>query len=214
MAETTPIAHWDARFAGEGYLFGTEPAEFLRREAGRLPPGSEVLSLADGEGRNSVYLAGLGHRVVALEHSGVAIAKARALAAARGVALTHLQADLTAFDWPEAAFDVVAGIFLQFAPPPVRARIHAGIARALRPGGLVMLHGYAPRQIGYGTGGPSAVENLYTPEGLAADFAGWPVLLAADYDRDLAEGSRHVGRSALIDFVARKPALAAGGAAG
>lgn len=208
MADLPPPSFWDERFAGEDYLFGKAPADFLQREAGRLPPGARILSLADGEGRNSVHLAALGHRVTALEYSPVAIAKARALAQARGVTLDHLQADISGFDWPEAAFDAVVGIFLQFAPPPLRRRIHAGLARSLKPGGIVMLHGYAPRQIGYGTGGPRDVANLYTLPGLAEDFAGWQVLHAADYDADLAEGTRHVGRSALVDFIARKPALA------
>lgn len=199
------LARWDALYAGKEYLFGTAPAAFLAREAGRIAPGARVLSMADGEGRNSVHLAALGHRVTALEMSGVAIAKAADLAAARGVAVTHLRADLTDWQWPEAAFEAVVGIFVQFAPAAVRARIHAGIAQAVVPGGLVMLHGYAPRQIGYGTGGPPVVENLYTLQGLAADFPGWEVLHSADYDADLDEGSRHVGCSALIDFIARRP---------
>ncbi len=208
MADLPPPSFWDERFAGEDYLFGTAPADFLLREAGRLPPGARILSLADGEGRNSVHLAALGHHVTALEYSPVAIAKARTLAATRGVTVDHVQADIADFGWPEAALDAVVGIFLQFAPPPLRSRIHAGAARSLKPGGMVMLHGYAPRQIGYGTGGPRDVANLYTLPELTGDFPGWQILQAADYDADLAEGTRHVGRSALVDFIARKPALA------
>lgn len=196
---------WDQRYDRPDYVFGTEPADFLRREAGRLAPGSDVLCIADGEGRNSVYLAGLGHRVVAMDPSEVALGKARALAEARGVAVTQRLAGVEEWDWTPEAFDAIAGIFIQFAGPDLRAAIHDGIARTLRPGGLVMLHGYAPRQIGFGTGGPRTVENLYTLDALATDFAGWEVLVAADYDADLAEGTQHVGRSALVDFVARKP---------
>lgn len=195
---------WDKRYAEPGYLFGTEPAAFLAREAGVIAPGARVLCLADGEGRNSVYLAGLGLDVVAMEASGVALGKARALAEQRGVAVEFRQSGIEDWDWDQP-FDAVVGVFIQFAPPAMRQAIHQGIARALVPGGLVLLHGYAPRQIGYGTGGPPMVENLYTLDGLRADFPGWQVLRAEDYDADLAEGTRHVGKSALIDFIARKP---------
>ncbi|MDT8855315.1 methyltransferase domain-containing protein [Paracoccaceae bacterium Fryx2] len=197
---------WDQRYAGDGYLFGTDPAAFLLRVAPLLPPAARVLSLADGEGRNSVWLAGQGHRVTALEASGVALAKARALAAARGVTVGFVQGDIAGWDWAGHPCDAVLGVFIQFADPALRAQIHAGIARAVVPGGLVLLHGYAPRQIANGTGGPRAVENLYTLDALRADFPGWQVLLAEDYDADISEGTGHCGRSALIDFVARRPA--------
>ncbi|MCF8510775.1 MAG: methyltransferase domain-containing protein [Rhodobacteraceae bacterium] len=200
---------WDERYAGKDYLFGTEPAAFLAREAAVLPPRCRVLSLADGEGRNSVYLAGLGHRVTAMEASSVALQKARALADARGVEVDFQPATIEAWDWAQP-FEAVLGIFIQFAPPALRKAIHAGIAQAVAPGGLVLLHGYAPRQIANGTGGPRAVENLYDLAELAGDFPGWQVVRAADYDADLSEGHGHSGQSALIDFIARRPVLAAG----
>jgi len=100
----------------------------------------------------------------------------------------------------------VAAIFIQFAGPEGRQAIFEGIARTLAPGGVLLLHGYAPRQIGYGTGGPPHVENLYTLDLLHASFPGWDVLHEADYDAEIDEGRAHSGRSALIDFVARKPA--------
>ncbi|MBN2631664.1 MAG: class I SAM-dependent methyltransferase [Rhodobacteraceae bacterium] len=199
---------WDDRFRGEGYLYGTDPAGFVAAQAGVLPPAARVLSVADGEGRNSTYLAGLGHKVTAIDASSVALDKARALAATRNVAVDFAQVDILAWDWPEAAFDAVLGVFIQFLPPGPRAGLHRNLARAVRPGGLVLLHGYAPRQVGYGTGGPSQVENLYTLAALRADFAGWDVLHAEDYDATLREGHGHNGSSALIDFIARRPATA------
>ncbi len=199
------MTRWDERFAGRDYLFGTEPAAFLRRAAPQLAPGSRVLCLADGEGRNSVWLAGLGHRVTAMEASAVALAKAAALAADRGVAVERRQEAIETWDWSQP-YDAILGIFIQFADPALRSAIHAGMRQSLVPGGLALLHGYAPRQVGYGTGGPSAEENLYRLEDLRADFAGWEVLMAEDRDAEIAEGSGHVGRSALVDFIARKPA--------
>jgi len=195
---------WDERYAGEDYAFGTEPAAFLAREARRLAKGQAALMLADGEGRNSVYLAGRGLKVTAMDASARGLEKARALAAARGVAVAFQRADILDWDWDARAYDAVIGIFMQFLAPPERARVFAGIARAVAPGGLVMLHGYAPRQIAHGTGGPKAPENLYTFELLRGAFPGWEVLALRDYEAELDEGSRHVGRSALIDFVARK----------
>ncbi|MBK5926199.1 class I SAM-dependent methyltransferase [Rhodobaculum claviforme] len=196
---------WDARYGAPGYLFGTEPAAFLRRHGGRLAPGARVLSVADGEGRNAVWLARQGHAVTAFDASSVALDKARLLAAEAGVTVAFHHAGVEDWDWRPAAFDAVVAVFVQFAPPPLRARMFEGMARTLRPGGLLLLHGYAPRQIGYGTGGPGAVENLYTLPMLCDAFAGWQVPHAADHDADLAEGTGHAGRSALVDFVALKP---------
>ena len=186
-------------------MFGTEPAAFVARWAGEIPAGARVLSVAEGEGRNAVHLALRGARVTAVDGSAAALAKARRLAAERGATVAFHEADLATWDWSPEAFDVVLGVFFQFAPPPLRAAIFAGMARTLVPGGLLLLHGYAPRQAGYGTGGPRAVENLWTLDLLEAAFPGFRVIHAADYDAVIAEGQGHSGRSALIDFVARKP---------
>lgn len=196
---------WDARYAAEWYLFGTEPAAFVAREAERLPAGSEVLCVADGEGRNSVYLAGLGHDVTAFDPSAVALEKARALANARDVTVAVRQAGVEDWDWSRK-FDVVVGVFIQFAPPAMRAELFAGMARAVRPGGLLLLHGYAPRQVDYGTGGPPDAQNMYTEALLREAFKEFEILYLADYDADIEEGAGHSGRSALVDLVARKPA--------
>lgn len=195
---------WNDRYATEDYLFGTDPADFLRREASRLPPGSRVLCVADGEGRNSVHLAGLGHDVTAFDLSPNAVAKARRLAESAGVTVDFHVAGLDDWDWSRS-FDAVAAIFIQFVGPDARADLFHHIAQAVRPGGLLLLHGYAPRQVGYGTGGPPHVENMYELPLLRDAFAGWEVLLAEDYDAVIAEGRGHSGMSGLIDFIARKP---------
>jgi SAM-dependent methyltransferase len=196
---------WNERFSGDDYLFGTEPADFVMRHATRLAPAQSVLSVADGEGRNSVYLAGLGHRVTAMDGSEMGVAKAQRLAVERDVTVDFYVADIATWDWAATAYNAVLGVFIQFASPPMRADIFAGMKAALRPGGLLLLHGYTPEQLGYGTGGPRAIENFYTPELLSAAFADFEILHLKAYEAEISEGAGHKGRSALIDLVARKP---------
>lgn len=195
---------WNERYAGDDYLFGTMPADFLPRAAEWLTPDATVLAIADGEGRNSVWLAAEGLRVTAFDSAPNAIAKARKLAAERGVEVAFHLSDLDGWDWSRK-FDVVAGIFIQFVGPADRAALFERIDAALRPGGLLLLHGYAPRQVDYKTGGPPDPANMYTLDLLRAAFAGYGVLRAEDFDAEVDEGRGHSGRSALIDFVARKP---------
>jgi SAM-dependent methyltransferase len=195
---------WNSRYAGEDYLFGRAPAAFLVAQAHRIPAGSRVLSVADGEGRNAVHLARLGHEVTAFDLSPNAIAKARTLAAEARVDVDFRVSTLEDWDW-SAPVDALVAVFIQFLPPEDREAAFSRFAGAVRPGGLILLHGYAPRQVGYGTGGPKAVENMYTEGMLSSAFAGWEVLHSADYDAEIDEGTAHSGRSALVDFVARKP---------
>ncbi len=196
---------WDERFAREGYLFGKAPNDFLKSQADLFEPGQMVLSVADGEGRNSVFLAGLGAHVTALEYSPVALEKARRLAEERGVDVDYIQQDV--LDWrPEAdAYDVVVAIFVQFAPPADRTVLFENMKSAVRPGGLLVMQGYRPEQIHNGTGGPPRAENMYTREILTDAFADFDIELLDEYDKVIEEGSGHAGVSALIDLVARKP---------
>jgi SAM-dependent methyltransferase len=196
---------WNGRFSTETYVFGTRPAAFVVDNAHVIPAGSRVLLPADGEGRNSVYLAEQGHQVVATDIAEAGIAKARKLAEARGVSVDFRHVDLHLWQWPRAAFDAVVAVFIQFAPPAFRDEIFAGMKQAVRPGGVLLLHGYTPKQLDFRTGGPSAVEQLYTPDLLRASFSDWEILRLEDGVRDLDEGEGHKGPSAVIDLVARRP---------
>ena len=202
---------WNTRYrdAGDDYLFGTEPNRFLVHRAALLRNGRTAVSVADGEGRNSVWLAEQGLDVTAVEISPIAVEKARRLAAGRNQAIRFLVADMLAPDWPPAdmqkAFDWVIGIFIQFVGAAERTRQIAAMKQLARPGGRVLLHGYTPQQLVYATGGPSTLENLYTREILLDAFADWEIEELVDYEDDIAEGMGHKGRSALIGLVARKP---------
>lgn len=196
---------WDRRFQGEDYHFGTEPNAFLASQAFRLHPGMKALAVADGEGRNGVWLAERGLDVVAMDASTVGLAKARDLAVRRGVRLTTIHADMAGWSWEADAFDVVAAIFVQFAPPPLRQTMFEGFHKTVKPGGLLIMQGYRVEQLGYGTGGPKLAEHLYTRGLLETSFRNWEILHLHEHDSAITEGEGHSGMSALIDLVARKP---------
>lgn len=196
---------WDERYSRPDYLFGTEPAAFLTDHADFLVPGARALAVADGEGRNSVFMASRGLAVTAMDASAIGLEKARALAKARGQKVDFVEADIAHWDWTPERFDLVAAIFIQFMGPDLRDAVFAGLKRTLKPGGVLLLHGYTPKQIEYGTGGPGRVENLYTPEMLDRAFGDLDILRLEAYDRRIEEGAGHSGISALVDLVARKP---------
>lgn len=198
-------ATWNKRFENDAYIFGLEPNEYLREHAGLLTPGSRVLCVADGEGRNSVWLARQGLRVDAFDISPVGVAKARALAARAEVSVDFSVADCDQWPWPAAAFDAVAAIFVQFADPAMRERMFANIIRTLKPGGLLVLQGYTPKQLDYKTGGPPILSHLYTAELLRSAFASLQIVELREYEAELTEGTQHHGHSALIGMIARKP---------
>jgi SAM-dependent methyltransferase len=195
------LERWNGRYAPDSYLFGTAPNAFLAAQRARLPKHGRALSIADGEGRNGVWLAEQGLDVVSMDFSPVAQAKARALAAQRGVTITTEQVDLANWDWPADAFDVIVVIFAQ---PLEKTALFTGIRRALKPGGLLLLEGYPPKQLEYGTGGPGEVERLYTRADLEAGFGSFSKVDIAEYDAEIYEGDGHGGMSALIDLVGVK----------
>ena len=199
---------WSERYeaAGKRYLFGTEPSQFLRsRQSFLPPPGARIWSVADGEGRNSVWLAQQGYEVTATDIATAGLDKARKLAADRHVAVQFMEADAVAGPPDIEAFDAVVAVFVQFVGPEDRPALFDSLQRAIRPGGLLLLHGYTPAQLGYGTGGPSAVENLYTEPMLRDAFCALELLHLESYERHLDEGEGHRGTSALLDLVARRP---------
>jgi len=197
------LERWNQRFSAPGYLFGAAPNAFLASRKSLLKAGQSALCVADGDGRNSVWLAQQGLEVTAFDFSPVAVEKARRLAAERGVSVRYDVAGVYDWAWPAAAFDVVAAIFVQFADPAMREFMFARMVRALKPGGLLLLEGYTPKQLEYKTGGPSKVENLYTEPMLREAFRDLEILQLREYEAELEEGERHAGRSALIDLAAR-----------
>lgn len=198
------LDRWETRFRPPGYVFGKEPNAFLKAQAHRLHPGQLALSVADGEGRNGVWLAEQGLDVLSIDFSPVALAKARALAQERGVALRTEVADVTKWRWPETAYDVIVAIFTQVVFPAERKHFFANLKRALKPGGLLLLQGYRVEQLAYRTGGPPEPERLYTRALLEEAFGDMAQLEIREHDTAISEGTGHVGMSALIELVAKK----------
>ena len=199
-----PLNTWNQRFAQDGYLFGEAPNQYLQQQASHLRPG-RALAVADGEGRNGVWLSEHGLAVDAFDFSPVALEKARALAQRRSVQVNWVCSDWQHFDWQSAAWDNVVGIFIQFATPAEREVLFARMHESLKRGGTLVLQGYGHNQLRYNTGGPGKLEHLYDEALLLQAFAGYEILDLRSYEADLTEGSGHHGRSALVGLTARKP---------
>jgi SAM-dependent methyltransferase len=195
---------WQKRYTSAEYLFGEEPNYFLASCRDILPASGRALAVADGESRNGVWLAEQGLDVVSVEFSPPAIKKAAALAKKRGVEIEIIEADVHTWDYPAEEFDVVVEIFTQFSTPDEREQKWAGMKKALKPGGLIIIQGYQPKQLEYGTGGPKQLENLYTREMLEEAFSGFKEIEITEDDLEMREGIAHGGMSAVICFTARK----------
>ncbi len=195
---------WDARFAGAGFLYGTEPNTFIAGVAMQIPAGGPVLCLAEGEGRNAVHLARLGHAVTAVDGSAVGLAKAARLAAVHGVTLTTIAANLEAYAIAPGAW---AGIVATWAhlPPALRRRVHADVVRGLAPGGVYLLEAYTPAQLAFGTGGPKDPALCMTLAALREELRGLEFIIGRECERDVIEGTGHTGRAAVVQVLARRP---------
>lgn len=196
---------WDERYADASFYYGTDANDFLIAQAHRLPPKARVLCLAEGEGRNAVYLAGLGHQVTAVDGSAVGLEKAQRFAQERGVGLQTVVADLAEYAIGEAQWDAVISVWCHL-PEPLRRQVHAGVIQGLAPGGILILEAYHPRQIGRGTGGPPTPLLMMTLEALREELDGLEWLHAGEIEREVREGAGHNGPSAVTQAVARKPA--------
>ena len=193
---------WDSRYAADEaeYVYGIEPNDFLAASVTDLPKGN-VLCLADGEGRNGVYLASLGHTVTSVDLSAAGLVKAAKLAEENGVALETVVADLADFEFGENRWDLIVSIFAH-TPPLIRRRVHAAIADALRPGGAFVLEAFTPDQIGRGTGGPPVAEMMMTLVGLRSELEGMTIQAGEELVRPVLEGVLHTGDGAVVQIIA------------
>lgn len=194
---------WDERYAATDYVYGVEPNDFLREHAHRIKPGGRVLCLADGEGRNGVFLARQGYDVTSVDASHVGLAKARSLAAAHHVTLHTVHADLADYDFGIVQWDAVVSIFCHL-PSDLRTRVHAAIPASLRPGGIVILEAYTVDQLMHKTGGPPVPELMMSDVQLRHDFTSLHVIACEERTRMIHEGALHNGMSAVVQFIAQQ----------
>ncbi|HQR70161.1 MAG TPA: class I SAM-dependent methyltransferase [Burkholderiaceae bacterium] len=194
---------WDERYGTEDYYYGTEANEFLREHCAAIRPGGDVLCLAEGEGRNAVFLAGQGLRPVAVDQSAVGLAKAEQLAATRGVHIDTVVADLDGYRIEPQRWDGIVSIWCHL-PTALRAAVHRQVVAGLRVGGVFLLEAYTPQQLRYGTGGPSSVDLLPTLDQLRNELQGLELVHAVERDRTVHEGRGHHGPSAVVQVVARR----------
>ena len=196
---------WNERFDKAEFIFGKEPNEYLVEQTKKyLKPGQKVLCISDGEGRNGVWLAKQGMQVVGFDASDIALAKAKQFAKDNQVEVEYSFSDTDSFIWQANAYDAVIGIFIQFADPAMRERIFKQTYQALKPGGIFILQGYTPKQLEYKTGGPSLIEHLYTEELIRVLAKDFQILELMSYEKELSEGPRHTGMSAILGLVAKK----------
>lgn len=197
------VESWNQRYDRAEYVFGTEPNDFVREMADRIPPGP-VLCLAEGEGRNAVYLAGRGHAVTAVDQSEIGIAKAQRLAAERGVTIETVVADLGQYRIVPGAWSGIVSIFWH-VPADLRAAVYRRAVAGLQPGGVLVLEAYTPAQIGLGTGGPGDPALTPTLAQLRDELAGLELEIGRELSRDVFEGIGHTGWSHVVQVLARRP---------
>ena len=193
---------WEQRYSVDEYVYGTEPNGFLSEHVVDLPVG-DVLCLAEGEGRNAVFLAGTGRRVSSVDLTEAGVAKTLRLADAAGVSVDAVVADLADYDLGVGRWDAIVSIFAHM-PSTVRIDLHRRVVAALRPGGVVLLEAYTPDQIGRGTGGPGAADLMMTIEGLKSELDPLEFVHAEELEREIVEGVHHTGIGSVVQVIARK----------
>ena len=194
---------WDERYATDDFAYGTEPNDFLRESIQHLPAGGRILCLAEGEGRNAVFLARHGFNVVAVDSSTVGLQKAQKLADENGVQITTIVADLAEFTIADSSFDGVISIFCHL-PPAVRSRLHRQVIDGLKIGGTLILEGYTPEQLHQGTGGPPVKELMMTLTIVQDDFRDLNQIHLLETTREILEGTLHTGTGAVVQFIGEK----------
>jgi SAM-dependent methyltransferase len=194
---------WDQRYSEVDYVYGTAANDFLVQSLPLLPPSGAVLCLAEGEGRNAVFLAERGYQVTAVDSSAVGLAKAQALAGRRRVAISTCVTDLADYPLFPNSFDVIVAIFCHL-PPSLRRQVFSQIPASLRPGGVFLLEGYTPKQLEYGTGGPPDVSLLLQLSELREELAPLRFVHGQELVRDVREGRLHTGKGSVVQVIADK----------
>ncbi|MES9862268.1 MAG: methyltransferase domain-containing protein [Candidatus Thiodiazotropha sp. LLP2] len=193
---------WNERYSNEAYAYGIDPNTFLTAMYDKLASG-KILCIGEGEGRNAVWLAEQGNSVTAVDISEIGLKKANKLAKSRGVTITTVHANLADFEIESRKWDAIVSIFCHL-PPNLRHDIHRRCVEGLRPGGVFLLEAYAPLQLEYKTGGPSAVEMMMDVPSLTTELTGLEFIHLQERVREVNEGEFHNGAGAVVQVLAQK----------
>lgn len=194
---------WDQRYSESGYAYGTDPNDFLKASIEFLPENGSVLCLAEGEGRNSVFLARHGFNVTAVDSSPVAMHKTQELAKKHGVRVHSTVADLAEFDLGSKQYDAIISIFCHLLPP-LRKTIHTHVQKSLKDDGIFLLEGYTPKQLQYGTGGPPVKELLMNLHVIQEELSGLDIIHGVELEREVQEGKLHNGIGSVVQYIGKK----------
>jgi SAM-dependent methyltransferase len=195
--------NWDERYSEPGFAYGTEPNEFLVSVVDAIPKG-KVLSLAEGEGRNAVYLASLGYQVTGVDGSDVGLRKGVELANEHGVVITTILADLDGFEIEPGQWDAIIACYCH-VPSAIRIPLHQAAVRGLKSGGVFVLEAFSKEQLAYDTGGPQSHDMLMSLDELKQELAGLKMVHAVRIERDVREGNRHTGLASVVQVMGIKP---------
>ncbi|MDE3244219.1 MAG: class I SAM-dependent methyltransferase [Nitrospirota bacterium] len=193
---------WDERYSSDEYAYGKEPNQFLEENYEAIPKGM-VLSLAEGEGRNAVFLAKQGYSVTAVDGSAVGLRKAEKLAKENRVHINLVHADLAEYEIGENCWDGIVSIFCPL-PSAQRKLMHKKVIAGLKPGGVFLVEAYTPDQLRYGTGGGNSADAMTSKESLIHDLEGLKFIGLAELERSVVEGSYHKGLGAVVQAIALK----------
>jgi|SRR5690554_2785950 len=194
---------WNERYSEDGFAYGTNPNDFLATHVNKLKEAGKVLCLAEGEGRNALFLARKGFQVTAVDFSEVGIQKIKENAQKEGLKIEAVVADLKDFDMGEDQWDGIISIFAHL-PPPLRKIVHSKIQRALRPKGILILEAYTPKQLNFQTGGPKDEAMLVNLNILQEELSELTPVFETETEREIHEGKYHNGPSAVVQFIAEK----------
>jgi hypothetical protein len=192
---------WNQRYGSEGFAYGTEPNSFLAENAKLLT--GPVLSLAEGEGRNAVFLASLGFDVLGVDGSEVGLAKAQRLADSKGVQIKTEAADLASYEPPANCYGSVVSISAHL-PSEIRRRLHRLVEQSLKPGGIILLEAYSTSQLSLNTGGPKDPDMLMTVADIEKEFPNCQPILCREIEREIVEGEFHTGLASVVQFIGKK----------
>ena len=193
---------WDEKYSASNYIYGTKPNEFLTQNFNLLPKG-KILCLAEGEGRNAVFLAKQGYSVTAVDGSAVGLQKARKLAEENHVSIEFIHADLADYELGEEKWDGVVSIFCHL-PVNIRQDLHQKVVTSLKHHGVMLLEAYTPDQLKYNTGGPPTADLTMTTIQLTEELKGLHFSLIQELEREVVEGTHHTGTGAVIQVIALK----------